>query len=91
MVHIRGDGNEKIERTKGTPIVGLPIVVLVNENSASASEIVAGVIQDLSRGVVVGKTTYGKGSVQQSITLSDRSELKITTHHWFTPNNRAIE
>jgi carboxyl-terminal processing protease len=77
---------------ENTPLdLEIPIAVLVNENSASASEIVSGVIQDLDRGVVVGQRTYGKGLVQNTLPLSYGAQIKITTAKYYTPSGRCIQ
>ena len=68
-----------------------PLIVLVNRLSASASEIVSGAIQDWDRGLVLGTTTVGKGSVQQIVHIDDRAELKLTMAAWHTPSGRSID
>lgn len=70
---------------------GIPLVVLVNEGTASASEIVAGALQDHQRAVIMGVSTFGKGSVQTVLPLSNEIAIKLTTALYFTPNGRSIQ
>ena len=69
----------------------IPLVVLVNEGSASASEIVSGAIQDLDRGVIVGQRTFGKGLVQNILPMSYNTQIKVTVAHYYLPSNRCIQ
>lgn len=95
IVTTRGrDPQDVVEyRSEGTPSLpaNIPLVVMVNEGSASASEIVAGAIQDLDRGVIVGKTSFGKGLVQSVINFRDGTALRITTAKYYTPSGRLIQ
>ena len=83
---------DKVYKGVNSPVdVNIPIVVLVDRGSASASEIVSGSIQDLDRGVVIGQRSYGKGLVQQTRPLSYNAQLKVTVAKYYTPSGRCIQ
>ncbi|MBR4607823.1 MAG: S41 family peptidase [Lachnospiraceae bacterium] len=84
------NGNRKDYKCKGDKEIQIPMVVLVDSNSASAAEILSGAIQDYKKGTLVGKKTYGKGIVQSIIPSEDGTAVKITVSGYFTPNGRNI-
>ena len=84
------DENEVIVKSEEDPFINIPIVVLTNENSASASEILAGALKDNDKATIIGETTYGKGVIQTLYRLTDGSGLKITTNEYVTPNRTTI-
>ena len=93
IVSMRGrvpDANREYADTAKQSWPQLPLMVLVDSRSASASEIVAGALQDHDRAVIIGQPTYGKGSAQSVIAFGDQGGLKITTARWFTPVGRSI-
>jgi carboxyl-terminal processing protease len=93
IVSMRGrtpDANHEFRDRAPQPWGDMPVAVLVDSNSASASEIVAGAMQDHDRAVIVGSTTYGKGSAQSVFPLSSGGALKLTTALWYTPSGRSI-
>jgi carboxyl-terminal processing protease len=85
------DSDMRFSATKGDVLNGVPVVVLINEGSASASEIVAGALQDNGRAVIAGRTSFGKGSVQSIIPLQNGAAIKLTTARYFTPNGNSIQ
>ena len=90
LYEVDKENNEKVEKNQTNPIINMPVIILTNENTASSSEILAGALKDLGKAKIVGTTTYGKGVIQQILTLPDGSGLKITTEKYLTPNRTEI-
>ena len=90
MTTVDKDGNSEETISENAPIIDMPIVILTNENTASASEILVAALKEHNKATIIGTTTYGKGVIQTLYTLSDGSGLKITTAEYYTPNNNAI-
>ena len=90
LYEVDKENNEIVEKNESNPIINMPVIILTNENTASSSEILAGALKDLGKARTVGTTTYGKGVIQQILTLPDGSGLKITTEKYLTPNRTEI-
>lgn len=90
LYEVDKNDKETVKKAQNDPIINMPIVILTNENTASASEILAGALKDLGKAKTVGTTTYGKGVIQQILRLSDGSGLKITIEEYQTPNRNKI-
>ena len=90
LYEVNKNGKETVKESKKDPIINLPVIILTNENTASASEILAGALKDLGKAKTVGTTTYGKGVIQQILQLSDGSGLKVTIEEYQTPNRNKI-
>jgi carboxyl-terminal processing protease len=83
---------DNVHKTQGTPVdLKIPLILLVDGNSASASEIVAGSIQDLDRGIIIGQRTFGKGLVQNIVPLSYNSQMKVTIAKYYIPSGRCVQ
>lgn len=90
LITVDSKNNKDIEKSMSNPIINMDIVVLVNEYSASASEILVGALQDNNKAKIVGKNTFGKGVIQTVLSLKNGSILKLTTAEYYTPNETKI-
>jgi carboxyl-terminal processing protease len=94
IVYTKGrvsQASKSFEATPGDMLKGVPIIVLLNEGSASGSEVVAGALKDHKRAIVVGKTSFGKGSVQTLLPVDEKTAVKITTSLYYTPKGTSIQ
>lgn len=91
VVSYRANGEEKVFSASNPTPSRVPVVLMINKGTTSAAEILAGAFQDRNRGVVVGQTSFGKGSVQEFMTLKDGSKLELTVALYLTPSGRTIE
>ena len=87
----RNESEQIFEIQPGSDVVDAPLVLLVDGSTASASEILAGALQDHNRATLIGEKTFGKGSVQLAYDLPDASRLHLTVAKWFTPQHRTID
>lgn len=90
LITVNKNEKEKITKAEEDILIDMPIVVLVNKNSASASEVLAGALKDLDEATIVGTITYGKGVIQQLLTLRNGAGLKVTVEEYYTPNRNKI-
>lgn len=90
LYEVDKNDKETVEKSTNDPIINMPIVVLTNGNTASSSEILAGALKDHGKATIIGEKTYGKGVIQQLLTLPDGSGLKITSEEYLTPNKTKI-
>ena len=90
LITVDKNKKEKIEKAKEDVLIDMPIVVLVNGNTASSSEILSGALKDLGEATIIGTNTYGKGVIQELLSFKDGSGLKVTVQEYFTPNKNKI-
>jgi carboxyl-terminal processing protease len=91
LIQATRDGETVFEADTPDPVVDLPMIVIVNNGTASAAELVAGALRDRGRAILIGQTTYGKGSVQKIFSLADKSSIHVTTAEWFPPSRNPLE
>lgn len=90
LYEVDKNNKEEIEKSKNDAIINMPVIILTNENTASSSEILAGALKDLGKAKIVGTKTYGKGVIQEVLSLPDGSGIKITSEEYLTPNKTKI-
>lgn len=90
LYEVDKDNKEEVKKSKNDPIINMPIIILTNKNTASSSEILSGALKDLGKAKTVGTKTYGKGVIQQLLSLPDGSGIKITSEKYLTPNKTEI-
>lgn len=90
LYEVNKENKEEVKKSKNNPIINMPIIILTNKNTASSSEILCGALKDLGKAKTVGTKTYGKGVIQQLLSLPDGSGIKITSEKYLTPNKTEI-
>ncbi len=90
LYEVDKNGNEVAKKSEKDPIIDVPIIILTNENTASSSEILAGALKDLGKAKIVGTKTFGKGIIQEILSLKNGDGIKITTQEYLTPNHNKI-